>query len=151
MALVSLQNLKSCYIMNKRCLQISIIFQKYPILVPRHLKRFWAIDATFKCNWEAKSLVNILQFSCKGRWKLALYKEVTDNPYLQEITYCYTFQFIKTVMYLRKWICQHTARLVRKTIITFNDKYSWGSHCPHAVFGLACIFSHVAVIHFVDY
>lgn len=73
--------------MNKRCLQIRIIFQKHPIFVPGHLKRFRAIDATFKGNWEAKSLMDVLQFSCKSRWKFAVCKEITDRPYLQDRVY----------------------------------------------------------------
>jgi hypothetical protein len=86
-ALVSLQNLKSCYIMNERYLQIRVISQKDPILVPRHLKRFRAIDATFERHGEAQGLVDIFQFSCKGWWQFAFWKEVTDNPYLQERKY----------------------------------------------------------------
>lgn len=56
--------------------------------------------------------MNILQFSCKGRWKFALCKEVTDNPYLKRDNIHDILQAITILMFLRKWCHQNTAQLV---------------------------------------
>lgn len=64
---------------------------------------------------------------------------------------CNIFQSTKILMFLRKEPINTQQDLLSKTIITFDDKHSWRSNCPHTVFCLAWILSHVTVIHFVDY
>lgn len=69
---ICLQNLECCYVIYKGRVNIVVLFHTRAVFEPRHFDGFWASNATVKHDWQANSLVNVSEFSCKRRRKFTL-------------------------------------------------------------------------------
>lgn len=98
-----------------------------------------------RVSWTSFSFLAKVGGSLRSVKKLQIgliYK--TENSYNM-------FQSTTWLLFLRKNGFVNTQQdLWSKSIITFDNKHSWGSHCPHTVLCLARILSHVTLVHLVD-